>query len=281
MIMRRLVIVLAVLVFGLTRGAQGQMAPGGGGSFGGGGGFNIDPEMMQQLQENMDPELMQNMQGMMQIGMQVFSNMQEAGDDPMTLFQGIAQQMQDGSFDPDALQQQLVNAGYMTQDMVQQLQAIQSKMMGGVQRTLENTTYARIKQLLSPSDEEWNILRPRVKRVLDAQAEVAQGGETVNRGNSVLGLDANMGGMGQMMRGGFVSQMGGPQGSDSELGKAWKDLQSAVQNKQITEETLRARLTSWRTLHEKARDELKAAQQSLTEVLTLRQEAVMMMVGVL
>jgi hypothetical protein len=65
------------------------------------------------------------------------------------------------------------------------------------------------------------------------------------------------------------------------LGKAWKALQSALEDKNLAEVTLKGRLDAWRNLHEKARAELRGAQSDLMGVLTLRQEAVMLMVGVL
>ena len=79
----------------------------------------------------------------------------------------------------------------------------------------------------------------------------------------------------------MLNQLTGPPGSDSELGKAWKTLQTVVEEKNMSDATVRAKLNEWRRLHEKARAELKDAQANLVTVLTLRQEAVMLMVGVL
>ena len=286
MLLRRLALLLITLLMGLAISARGQAGPGGPGGGGAGGfggddpsGMNIDSDvliLMQQLLENSDPDLMESMQNIVRIEMQVISNMQNAGEDPSQFFQEMAQQAQDGNFDHDAELQQLIAAGYMTEDMVRQLQILKERLYVSTERTFENTTYARIRQLLKPSDAEWDVLRPKVKRVLDAQAEVAQGGDTLNRGNTILGFDLNSL---SMMRG--VQQMGGPQGSNTDLGKAWIALQEAAQDNRTGQNVLRVKLDNWRRLHEKARSELKTAQDDLTRVLTLRQETVMIIVGVL
>ena len=57
--------------------------------------------------------------------------------------------------------------------------------------------------------------------------------------------------------------------------------ENAELKKQLAESQLQIRLRDWRKLHEKARAELAKAQEDLMKVLTLRQEAVMMIVGVL
>ena len=270
---------------GFGGGAGGFGGGSGGGGFGGGGGLgNMDPDVAQQLIQNinMDPDMMQQIQGMMQIGGQVMQNIQDAGDDPATVIQAVQQQMQDGTIDFDTLQKQMIDKGYMSQDMVQQMQTIMGQMQGSVQKLLVNTTYSRIKQLLNPTEEEWAILMPRVKRVLDLQAEVAQGGDTMNKENGVLGVGGIGGGMGAMGRGmGFATQVAGPQGSNTDLGKAWKRLQAAVEDRRIGDDALRLKLQEWRVLHERARAELKAAQDDVVNILTLRQESVMLLVGVL
>jgi hypothetical protein len=277
--MIRRMMVFVVVVMGMAVGVWGQGVPGGGGGgFGGGagggfggaggaGGFNIDPDLLDSIQQ------------MTTIGQQVMTNMQNAGEDPQQFFQDMAQQVQDGTFDQDAVQQSMVTKGYMTQEMVQQINTAQAKMQVGVQKMLVTATYDQIRQLLNPTDEEWAVLLPKVQRVLAAQAEVAQGGDTMNQGNTVLGIGG--GGFGGGRGAGFMSRLGGPQGSDTELGKAWKALQEAAQDKKLADTTLGATLRTWRDLHEKARAELKLAQTDLLNILTLRQESVMMMAGVL
>jgi hypothetical protein len=268
MIRRSFVVVAAIVVLALANAG-----------FGRGSGRNATPPDYTDLRQDVeqDPQLFQLGEMMDAIGDQVIANMQAAGDDGNAFMQQINQQLSDGTLDIDGTLRNLLDNGYMTPDMAQQVQGVVGQMQVGVQRVLSNSTYNRIRQLLSPSDEEWAVLLPRVQRILDAQAEVAQGGDTMNRKPSILKITPNSMSPGFY----FISQMAGPQGSNSDLGKAWIALQSAVADSHSSDDALREKLWAWRELHEKARKELLAAQTDLTNILTLRQEAVMLLVGVL
>jgi chromosome segregation ATPase len=65
------------------------------------------------------------------------------------------------------------------------------------------------------------------------------------------------------------------------VSKASDALQTTLENTSATPEEIKAKLTALRTAREKARQELATAQKELREVLSLRQEAQMVLMGML
>lgn len=136
-------------------------------------------------------------------------------------------------------------------------------MEGMQQRMME-----RMKEQMSATDDEWKVIEPRLSKVM-----------TLNRQS----LGARFGGMG---RRGF-----GPGGQDrprpesdqetSAVQKAQQTLEQTLENESAPAADIKARLTALREAREKAKQELAAAQQELREVLTLRQEAQLVMMGML
>jgi peptidoglycan hydrolase CwlO-like protein len=134
----------------------------------------------------------------------------------------------------------------------------------------------RIKQALGTTDDEFKALQPKLEKVLTDQR------------NSTAGR-----GMGMMGRGGPGGPGGGRGGNNpapaaapdpatlSPVAKAAADLQTVLDNKDAKPEDIKEKLTALRDARTKARDELKAAQKDLTELLTQRQEAVLVEMGIL
>ena len=264
--LRRLVLALAVAAgTWMAGGEYGQMGGGGRpGGFGGGGGGppGFDPAVMQQMMDMRD---------------QVMQNMQDAGVDPMQFFQ---EQMQNGNFDPQSMAQTLVEKGFMTQDQFNQMnnvmnqiqQQFQQMQQGNMGAMPQNNALANIKQQLNATDEEWTVLMPRIERVLTAMADVQQ-----NAAEAAGNRFGGGGGAANVP----VGAAGAPAAVETPIAKAWRELQAAVQDDQTTEEEVAAKLKAWRELHEAARLELDGAQKDLVQFVTLRQEAVLMRIGVL
>ena len=63
--------------------------------------------------------------------------------------------------------------------------------------------------------------------------------------------------------------------------KATEELQAALEDEGTTPEQIKERLTAYREAREEARKELAKAQEELREVLTLRQEAQLVLMGTL
>ena len=121
------------------------------------------------------------------------------------------------------------------------------------QRMLE-----RFKELLQPSDQEWQALQPRIEKVMTLSRQT--GGTRMMMGN----------------RGGerSTAQM-------SAAEQAAGELQTALENKNTKSGEIGAKLTALRAAKKKARNDLTNAQIALGELLTPRQEAQLILMGLL
>ena len=124
-----------------------------------------------------------------------------------------------------------------------------------------------MKQQLGTTDDEWKIIQPKLQKVMEVQRD-ARGG---------------MGGMfGRPGRGGDRGPGGGDSSqAQSPVQQAQRDLRTALDNKDTPADQIQAKLTALREAREKAKAELTSAQKDLREVLTQRQEAVLVMMGML
>jgi hypothetical protein len=132
----------------------------------------------------------------------------------------------------------------------------------------ERMTTMMKERLGNPSEDEWKVIEPKLQKVLQARGD-AMGG-----------------------RGMFGGRRGGNRGdrngaddnSDQKMSpvqQASSDLQKTLDNKSATAEEITAKLTALREAKEKAKTTLAAAQKDLKEVLTQRQEAALVMMGML
>lgn len=127
------------------------------------------------------------------------------------------------------------------------------------QRMLEN-----IREQLGPiSDEEWQVLSPKIEKVTTAQRELRFG-------------------FGFGRRGGFGGP-GGPGGDMAEtpVARAVQDLRQTLQDENASVDLIVQKLTALREARAKAQADLQAAQKELKELLSQRQEAVLVMMGIL
>ncbi len=121
----------------------------------------------------------------------------------------------------------------------------------------------RVKETLAPSDEEWTVIEPKLNKVLEASAEVSSGMRSMRRG--------------------------GPGGGDATpapepttaTGKAAQDLQATLDKADATPEEIKAKLTALREAREKAKQELETAKTALRELLNVKQEAQLVLMGTL
>jgi hypothetical protein len=124
------------------------------------------------------------------------------------------------------------------------------------QRMMDN-----IKEQMGAKDDEWKVIEPKLTKVVD------------------LSFASRMGrGMG-FGRGGNNGGGNRPTATDSPVGKAMQDLRETLDNKDASADDIAKKLTALRDAREKSHAELVAAQKDLKEVLTQRQEAVLVMMG--
>ncbi len=133
----------------------------------------------------------------------------------------------------------------------------------------------RMQEMLGATDEEWTVIGPRLEKVMELSRE-ARGGF---RGR---------------MFGGTRRRPGGDEGRDDDrrrpgqeneeedqtaVEKAAEALQQTLSEEGAAPATVKARLTEYRRAREQARQALAKAQAELRSVLTMRQEAQLVLMG--
>ena len=122
----------------------------------------------------------------------------------------------------------------------------------------------QLKEQLGATDEEWKALQPKVEKVLTAQRDNRRGGG--NRGRNRNNNNAQQQPNAQQT---------------SEVSAAADELRKTVDDKAATAEDINKKLTALREAREKAKNELTTAQKELRELLSARQEAILVSSGLL
>lgn len=119
----------------------------------------------------------------------------------------------------------------------------------------------RLKENIDIADDEWDVISPMIKAVMDAQMDMSR-----------LQMRGFMGG-GRGGRGGFG-------GGEDNTPKEVKELQDSLDNK-ASADTVKAKLTAYRALRTKLEKAVEDKQADLKKVLTIRQEAALVVNGIL
>ncbi len=133
----------------------------------------------------------------------------------------------------------------------------------------------RMQEALGATDTEWKVLGPRVMKVQELSRQTSGGSRGMMFGRGMRGGPGGQGGPGGRR---------GPGGMDRELTeveKVQEELQTTLENTAATPDAIKQQLTKLRQAREKAKQELAKAQQDLRQVLTLRQEATLVLMGML
>lgn len=118
----------------------------------------------------------------------------------------------------------------------------------------------RLRESLNVSDEEWQVIQPKIEKVQAAQR---------NRGG--------FGGFGGGRRGGG----GDGQGPDTPVTRASNDLRTTLENQNASADEVAQKLEALRAARKQAEADLNAAREDLKSVLTQRQEASLVLMGIL
>jgi hypothetical protein len=141
----------------------------------------------------------------------------------------------------------------------------------------------RMRENLGATEEEWKVLGPRVEKVTTLQRQ-SRGGV----GGMLMGMMGGRGG-----RGGPGGDRGGPPGGappaggdanapqQSEVEQKTAALRTLLADENAKPEQIKAALTAVRDARAKSRAELETAQKELREVVTQRQEAQLVLMGML
>jgi hypothetical protein len=142
---------------------------------------------------------------------------------------------------------------------------MQARLLSGLRERLEVT-----------DDEEWKLISDRITKVNELRRNAAPMGGALmafaGRGGPPGGGDGNRGGD----RGGDRGGRGGPRGGSTEMSA----LQSAVRDK-LPDAEIKSRLDRVREVRKDNETKLSKAQEDLRALLTVRQEAVAVMFGLL
>jgi hypothetical protein len=130
----------------------------------------------------------------------------------------------------------------------------------------------RMQEMLGATDEEWTVIGPRLEKVMELSRQ-AQGGLGARM---FRGMRRRPGGE---ERGREGPGRGREEQEQSAVEKAADALQQALSEEGSSPAEIKARLTRYRQAREQARQELAKAQEELRNVLTVRQEAQLVLMG--
>jgi hypothetical protein len=165
----------------------------------------------------------------------------------------------------------------------------------------------QMKKQLGADDETWKVIEPRLSKVMELNRQVSAGRGPIGMFGGPMGAGGPVmmkmeqgtpdGGSVTMSKSGPGTPDGGePQvrvefgepvvikeagtgGEQTSLDKAIAQLRTTLDNPSTPPGDIREQLTTMRIAREKARRELTDAQADLTKILTVRQEAQLVLMG--
>lgn len=142
---------------------------------------------------------------------------------------------------------------------------------GGNRTQFRQRMEERMKGLLGASDDEWKVLEPRIRKVQELSMGSRMGMMMMfsRRGGERPGAPGNNANRPQLPAG------------VSDLMSKTQDLRTLLDNKDAAPDQIKAKLAALRDARDKSKKELADAQTQLREVITVRQEAVLVMLGML
>lgn len=120
----------------------------------------------------------------------------------------------------------------------------------------------RYKEELGATDEEWKVLQPKIEKVVTLQMQTRMGGMMGRRGMGPGGEN-------------------NPNRPQSEVATKAADLRKVLEDKSSKPESVKEALKAYRQARDKAKTDLTAAQKDLKSVVTPKQEAQLVLNGLL
>jgi len=133
----------------------------------------------------------------------------------------------------------------------------------------------RMREQLGATEQEWKVLGPRVMKVSELNRQISGFG----RGGMMFGGGRRGGPQGGPGQPG--GRPGAPERELTAVEKAQEQLRTTLENTAATPDQIKTQLTALRGAKEKTKQELAAAQQDLRKVVTVRQEAQLVLMGML
>jgi len=143
----------------------------------------------------------------------------------------------------------------------------------------------RLKTSLKVSDDEWKVLQPLIEKVGEKQRDVMSGRFGGGFGGRGPGGGGGGGGGGNAGGNGGGNAGGGGGGDRGGRGRGGSEesqaLRTALERESTSPDDIKAKLAAVREQRKKAAAELAAARAELLKVVTVRQEAVLVSMGML
>ena len=133
-----------------------------------------------------------------------------------------------------------------------------------------------VKSELGATSQEWTVIEPRLAKVMTLSRDVNQRGMGMMRRGRRGDERAGRGGRGSQ---GQPTQES--QSEQSEVQKATNSLQEVLNKSDSSPDEVKAKLLALRNAQEKTKQELAKAQQDLKQILSVRQEAKLVLLGLL
>ena len=133
-----------------------------------------------------------------------------------------------------------------------------------------------MQERLNATDDEWKVIEPRLSKVMTLSNEAGAGGFGMMMGRGTGGMR----GM-RNRRPGEQNTTTAAEEELSEIQKATQELQQSLENESATSDEIKTKLLALRKAREKTKQELAKAQQELREILTIRQESQLVLLGTL
>ena len=144
---------------------------------------------------------------------------------------------------------------------------------------------ARLKETLGSSDEEWQVIEPLVKKITDLRRNSMRGGPPGPSGGPPKpnGGSPKPNGGSPKRNGGPPKPIGGPpnKAPGNESHAEAQALHKTLQSADATTDDIQAKLTALRAARQRKDEEIKQACEELRQLLTIRQEATLVMMGIL
>jgi hypothetical protein len=142
----------------------------------------------------------------------------------------------------------------------------------------------RMKEQLGVDDQTWKVMEPRITKVMELNRQVSGGGRRGMffggfRGRrGTQGDQGNQADRGPGRRGGAQDR---PERELTAVDKAEEQLQTTLEDQSASAETIKNQLKALRNARESAKQQLAKAQEDLRKILNMRQEARLVLMGML
>lgn len=166
--------------------------------------------------------------------------------------------------------------GLMTEiDPLRIREVVQSIDPSIIRRAATARYMERLRKQMGATEEEWQVLAPRIEALLRAQQEARAGIRGMRLGG--MGPSGGVPGGGR----GFGNLLGRGAEGPSDVELAAEAVRFAAEDPDLSRHDTALALKEYRKARDKARERVAAAERDVRELVTRRQEAILMMLGLL